>query len=113
MTRGLSKCRVTLSKVSALQALQKVYGVEEIWCYNCITSPPFFTHLGTPAEGTSSQNVADNNVRNTEKSLVIIWDGLTSEERERAVEWMATSQSWVLWRQQGSLPNAKDDRNSV
>ena len=90
-----------------------MYGVEEIWCYTCITSPPFFTHLGTPAEGTSSQTVADNNVRNTEKSLVIIWDGLTSEEREKAVEWMATSQSWVLWRQQGSLPNAKDDRNSV
>ncbi len=49
--------------------------VEGIWDCTCVTEPPFFTQVGTPAGRISNKASFENNVRSTDKSVVIIWDG--------------------------------------
>ena len=44
----------------------------------------------------------------TDKPVVIIWDGLNVEERESSISWMTTSKSWVLWKQHDSLSTTKN-----
>jgi hypothetical protein len=34
----------------------------------------------------------------TDKTVVIMWDGLNVEERECVMSWMTMSKSWVLWK---------------
>ena len=70
-----------------LRALQKVHGAEEIWGCTCVTAPPFFTQVDTPAGSISDKTAAENNVRSTGKSVVIIWDGLNAGEREKREQW--------------------------
>ncbi len=69
-----------------LRALQQVHGTEEIWGCRCVTAPPFFSQIGSPA-GRSSETATD-------KTAVIMWDGLNVEERESAMSWMTMSKSW-------------------
>ena len=78
-----------------LRALQRIHGAEEIWGCTCVTAPPFFSRIGSPV-GKNADAKAD-------RPVVIVWDGLNVEEREGAMNWMATSKSWVLWRQHDSL----------
>ncbi len=49
----------------------------------------------------------------TDKSVVIMWDGLNVEERESAMSWMTMSKSWVLWRQRDSLSSTKTGENAT
>jgi len=87
-----------------LRALQKKYGAEEIWvCTSCVTSPSFFSQIGSPV-GKSADAKAD-------KPVVIIWVGLNVEERESVMNWMTTSKSWVLWRQHDSLSSTRNSED--
>jgi hypothetical protein len=88
-----------------LRALQQVHGAEEIWGCTCVTAPPFFSQIGSPAG--RSYEVA------TDKPVVIMWDGLNVEERESAMSWMTMSKSWVLWRQHDSLWSTKTGENAT
>ena len=78
----------------------------------CVTAPPFFSKAGPLAE-RSSDATATGKSRNTDKPVVIIWDGLNEEERESAMSWMTTSKSWVLWKQHDSLSTTKKSENTV
>jgi hypothetical protein len=71
-----------------LRALHQVHGEEQIWGCTCVTSPPFFSQIGFPV-GRSYETATD-------KSVVIMWDGLNVEERESVMSWMTMSKSWVL-----------------
>jgi hypothetical protein len=88
-----------------LRVLQQVHGTEEIWDCTCVTSPPFFSQIGSP-EGRSYEEATD-------KTVVIMWDGLNVEERESAMSWMTMSKSWVLWRQHDSSSSTKTDENAT
>jgi hypothetical protein len=88
-----------------LRALQQVHGAEEIWGCTCVTAPPFFSQIGSPAG--RSYEVA------TDKPVVIMWDGLNVEERESVMSWMTMSKSWVLWRQHDSLSSTKTGENAT
>ncbi len=95
-----------------LRALQKVLGAEEIWGCTCVTAPPFFSQIGPPA-GRSSDATATGKSMDTDKLVVIIWDGLNGEERESAMSWMTTSESWVLWKQHDSWSTTKNSKDVV
>ena len=44
---------------------------------------------------------------------MIIWDWLNEEERESVMNWMTTSKSWVLWKQQDSWSTTNQNENTV
>ncbi len=91
------------STCHTLRSLQQVHGVEEIWDCTCVTSPPFFSQIGS-LESRSSETV-------TAKPVVIMWDGLNVEGRESVMSVMTMSNSWVLWKQHDSLSNTKTGEN--
>ena len=64
-----------------LRALQKVQGAKEIWGYTCVTAPPFFSKTG-PIAVRNSDTAATGTCGNTDEPVVIVWDGLTEEERD-------------------------------
>jgi hypothetical protein len=86
-----------------LRALQKIYGVEEIWGCTCVTAPSFFSQIDSP--------VGKYDDAKTDKPVVIIWDGLNVEEREGTMKWMTTSKSWILWKQDDSLSSTRNSEN--
>jgi hypothetical protein len=88
-----------------LRALQQVHSAEEIWGCTCVTAPPFFRQIGSPA-GRNYETATD-------KPVVIMWDGLNVEESERAMRWMTMSKSWVLWRQHDSSSSTKTGENAT
>ncbi len=49
----------------------------------------------------------------TDKTVVILWDGLNVEERENTMSWMTMSKFWVLWRQHDSSSNTKTSENTT
>ncbi len=49
----------------------------------------------------------------TDKPVVIMWDGLNVEERENVMSWMTMSKSWVLWSQHDSSSSTKTDENAT
>ena len=95
-----------------LRALQKVQGAKEIWGCTCVTAPPFFSKTG-PTAVRNSDTTATGQCGNTDEPVVIVWDGLTEEEREGAMRWMSTAKPWVLWKQRDSLSTIKKSENTV
>jgi hypothetical protein len=88
---------------SPLRSLQKIHGTEEVWGCTCVTVPTFFSQ--------SASSVSRSSDTKTDKSVVIVWDGLNVKERESEMSWMTTSQSWVFWKQHDSLSSTKNREN--
>jgi hypothetical protein len=88
-----------------LRTLQQVHGAEEIWGCTCVTSPSFFRQIGSPS-GRNYETATD-------KSVVIMWDGLNVEGRENTMRWMTMSNSWVFWRQHDSSSSTTTGENAT
>jgi ribonuclease HI len=88
-----------------LRVLQQVHGAEEIWDCTCVTAPSFFRQIDSPS-GRSYETATD-------KTVLIMWDGLNMEERENGMRWMTRSKSWLLWRQHDSSSSTTTVENAT
>ena len=76
------------------------------------TFPPL--DATTPASPFGAAvNPAAGPCGNTDEPVVIVWDGLTEEEREGAMRWMSTAKPWVLWKQGDSFSTIKKSESTV